>query len=250
MKKIFSILILFSTLSIWAQTPQQLMQQGNDAYAKGDFNAAAEAYNAILEGGNESADLYYNLGNTYYRQQEFGLSILNYERALRIKPNFKDARQNLELANSKTEDEITALPQLFLVTWAKGLVSACSPTAWCIILLILFNLIGGCIVIVILSNDYNIRKSALIAAIVLGVISLIAIACTIDAHIQYKRHNTAIITQPMIVVKSSPEAKSVDKLILHEGTKVSIDENLGEWNKIHIADGNTGWVAAEDITII
>ena len=250
MKKTLILLLLATALNAAAQTPQQLMQRGNDAYAKGDFVAAAQAYNAVLDAGYESADLYYNLGNVYYRQEEYGLSILNYERALRLKPNFRDAKQNLDLADSKTEDQIAALPEIFLAQWAHSVVAWFSPTGWRICTLILLALLGTAVVIFLLSRDYAWRKGALIGGIVTLVFLLLCIACTISASVRYNRHNQAIVTAPMAVVKSSPEENSIDKLVLHEGTKVNIEETLGEWHKIQIADGNNGWLQTDEVTII
>ena len=250
MKKTLILLLLATALNAAAQTPQQLMQRGNDAYAKGDFVAAAQAYNAVLDAGYESADLYYNLGNVYYRQEEYGLSILNYERALRLKPNFRDAKQNLDLADSKTEDQIAALPEIFLAQWAHSVVAWFSPTGWRICILILLALLGTAVVLFLLSRDYAWRKGALIGGIVTLVFLLLCIACTISASVRYNRHNQAIVTAPMAVVKSSPEENSIDKLVLHEGTKVNIEETLGEWHKIQIADGNNGWLQTDEVTII
>ena len=250
MKKTLILLLLATALNAAAQTPQQLMQRGNDAYAKGDFVAAAQAYNAVLDAGYESADLYYNLGNVYYRQEEYGLSILNYERALRLKPNFRDAKQNLDLADSKTEDQIAALPEIFLAQWAHSVVAWFSPTGWRICTLILLTLLGTAVVLFLLSRDYAWRKGALIGGIVTLVFLLLCIACTISASVRYNRHNQAIVTAPMAVVKSSPEENSIDKLVLHEGTKVNIEETLGEWHKIQIADGNSGWLQTDEVTII
>lgn len=250
MKKTLILLLLATALNAAAQTPQQLMQRGNDAYAKGDFVAAAQAYNAVLDAGYESADLYYNLGNVYYRQEEYGLSILNYERALRLKPNFRDAKQNLDLADSKTEDQIAALPEIFLAQWAHSVVAWFSPTGWRICTLILLTLLGTAVVLFLLSRDYAWRKGALIGGIVTLVFLLLCISCTISASVRYNRHNQAIVTAPMAVVKSSPEENSIDKLVLHEGTKVNIEETLGEWHKIQIADGNNGWLQTDEVTII
>ena len=250
MKKTLILLLLATALNAAAQTPQQLMQRGNDAYAKGDFVAAAQAYNAVLDAGYESADLYYNLGNVYYRQEEYGLSILNYERALRLKPNFRDAKQNLDLADSKTEDQIAALPEIFLAQWAHSVVAWFSPTGWRICTLILLTLLGTAVVLFLLSRDYAWRKGSLIGGIVTLVFLLLCIACTISASVRYNRHNQAIVTAPMAVVKSSPEENSIDKLVLHEGTKVNIEETLGEWHKIQIADGNNGWLQTDEVTII
>ena len=251
MKQIVILILLALTASTtFAQTPQQLMQQGNEAYSKGDYDAAVQAYNAILEAGEHSADLYYNLGNAYYRQEELGLAILNYERALRLSPHFRDARENLDLCYSKTEDGIESLPQIFLVQWVQAVVNWFSPTGWLVALIILFALLGALVVIFFVSSDYRWRKHSLFLGILVSLLLLLTVAFTIASHIRFNHHNRAIVTSPMIVVKSSPEAHSIDKMILHEGTPVEIEETLGDWHKIHIANGNTGWVELTDVTII
>ena len=251
MKKLISILcvILVASTSM-AQSSQQLMQKGNDAYGKGDYEAAVEAYNAVLTSGQQSAELYYNLGNAYYRQDEMGQAILNYERALRLKPHFTDARQNLELAYSKTEDKIDELPQVFLAQWAHAVVTWFSPNGWLVVLLILAALLALLVVFFFVGSDYAWRKRSLLVGLLLCLALLLATACTIASHVQYNKRDKAIITNPMIVMKGSPEAGGIDKMVLHEGTKVTVDETLGFWHKVHIADGTSGWVESSDVTII
>lgn len=243
-------LMLLAAFVLRAQSADSRFAQGNQAYKSGQYQEAVEAYSAILDGGLESHELYYNLGNAYYRLEEYGQAILSYERALRLKPNSRDTHQNLELAQSRTEDEIAVLPEIFLVQWAHALLNWFSPTGWRIAVLVVLLLLAGSVVGFYLLGDYGWRKSSLIAAIVLSAILLATIICSFASSSRQNRHNEAIVTEPMIVVKSSPEESSIDKLVLHEGTKVGIDETLGDWHKIHIADGNTGWVAATDITII
>lgn len=250
MKKILSIILLSWTVTAMAQSPRELMSQGNVAFQKSDFVTAAKCYGKILESGYANADVYYNLGNAYYRQDEFGQAILNYERALRLKPNFRDAQENLDLANSKIEDEIKALPELFIVTWARNITTWFSHTGWRIVILCLLALLGAAVAIFVLSRDYLWRKGALIGGIAVTGLLLIAIACSIATGVRQNSHNKAIVTSPLVVVKSSPESNNVDKLILHEGTKVDVEETLGDWHKIHIADGNTGWLTDADITVI
>lgn len=250
MKKLLSIILLSLALTAMAQSPKQLMSQGNMAYQKSDFATAAKCYSEVLEAGYADAEVYYNLGNAYFRQDEFGQAILNYERALRLKPNFRDAQENLDLAYSKTEDEIKALPELFIVTWARNVTNWFSHTGWRIVILCLLALIGAAVVVFALSSDYLWRKGSLIGGGAATALLLIAIACSIATGVRQNSHSKAIVTSPLVVVKSSPENNSVDKLILHEGTKVDVEETLGEWHKIHIADGNTGWLTDTDITII
>lgn len=250
MKRLLPIIFMLFAASLFAQSPEQQMQRGNESYAAGNYEAAISAYESVLKSGHHSADLYYNLGNAYYRQEEIGQAILNYERALRLKPNFRDARQNLELANSKAEDEIAILPELFIARWARALVSWFSFLGWKIVILVLTLLGFASLALVLLSRSYAWRRGGLISAFVIVGLFLISWVCAIAADIQSSRHNTAIVTQPLIVVKSSPENTGTELLVLHEGTKVAIDETLGEWHKIHIADGNSGWVPTQEITII
>ncbi len=250
MKRILPIILMALAFNLHAQSPETLVQQGNDAYNRSHYDTAIAAYNAVLDAGYESATLYYNLGNAYYRQEEYGQSILNYERALRLKPNYRDAKQNLDLVCSKTEDEIAPLPELFIVQWGRSIISWFSPRGWRILLLCLALILGTLLTLFILSNDYRTRRSSLIAGIVILVLIITCSACSVAASIRYNSHNKAIVTSPMVVVKSSPETGSIDKLVLHEGTKVDIQETIGEWHKIHIADGNTGWVEQSEITII
>ena len=250
MKKILAAILILTAISVSAQTPQELMLRANNAYSQGHFAEAVDCYNAVLNAGYQSADLYYNLGNAHYRLDEYGLAILNYERALRLKPNFRDARQNLDLANSKTEEEIPPLPEIFLAQWAHKVVSWFSPTGWRILFLCLLALLGAITALFILSSDYRWRKGSLIAGAVTTLLLILCLACAISSSIRFNRHNQAIVTSPMVVVKSSPEPNSIDKLILHEGAKVQIDETLGQWHKVRIADGNTGWLPVSDVTTI
>ena len=246
---IFSLYLIVS-ISAFAQTPEQLMQKGNEAYSRGDYEAAANAYEVIFATGLQSAELYYNLGNAYYRMDELDQAILNYERALRLSPHFRDARENLDLCYSKTEDRIESLPQIFLVQWAQAIVNWFSPTGWLVAIIILFALLGALVVIFFVSSDYGWRKRSLFLGILVSLLLMLAVSCTIASYVRFNRHDRAIITNPMIVLKGSPEAHSIDKMILHEGTPVKIDETLGDWYKIHIADGTTGWVESSEITII
>ncbi len=250
MKRILTILFLSLATSLHAQDPAALMKQGNEAFKNADYTQAASSYEAILNAGYENADLYYNLGNAYYRLEEFGQAVLNYERALRLKPNFRDARQNLELVQSKTEDQITPLPEFFLAKWAKSFIGWFSPAGWRVVLLIILALLGALLVFFFLCNDYRWRKNSLIGSILATCLLLIAIAAAIASSASFNHHDKAVVTEPMIVVKGSPETSSIDKLVLHEGTELDIEETLGDWHKVRIADGNTGWVQSDEITII
>lgn len=245
MKKLF--LVFGFCLLVFSCAFAQDLSQGNEAYKRGDYQAAIDAYTAILNAGYENADLYYNLGNAYYRTDQYGYAILNYERALRLKPNFSEAKQNLALANARTEDKISPLPEFLLARWYHALVRAFSPSGWLGVLLLLAVLCASAAILLRFGQSYGLRKFALIALIVMGILLLLSLCCTASSIYSYNRHNRAVVTQPMVVVKGSPDVSGVDKLILHDGATLTIDESLDGWHKIHLADGNTGWLPATEI---
>ncbi|MBQ9586898.1 MAG: hypothetical protein IJR26_03425 [Bacteroidales bacterium] len=252
-----SIIIFFSLLSFvgglcakgGAEEAQEMFQRGNAAYDSGDYQGAAELYEAVREAGWQSWELHYNMGNAYYRLEEMGPSVLNYERALRLAPNKRMVKENLALARSKTVDNIEELPRMFLVEWGSAVVHLLTPRGWRTVLVVLIALLSAAGSIFFISKDYRMRRWTFIAGAVLLVLIIIsAVDATIAAkNVTYK--GEAIVMEPLLVVKGSPDPKSVDKFVLHEGTKVRITERQDKWWHVEIADGKNGWIAggAEEI---
>lgn len=252
MKPIRPILLFLLALSIYqsplsAQEPLQRAQLADSAYRIADYEQAAELYEEVLASGFASPDLYYNLGNTYYRLDRFGLAILNYERALRLRPGMSDARDNLALANSHTVDRIAELPRLFVVNWYIALITRISPSSWRVITLLFFILCLAAVTVIILSRNVTLRKSALAVAIAAAVLFILSQLLMIASTSHFNARAEAIVMEPSVTVKSSPEHQSADKLILHEGTKVTISESLSGWHKITLSDGTTGWCESSAI---
>ena len=260
MKRIY-ILALYLTLAIptmWAQEKDSCVLTGMDAvnawvedgnrhYRMGNYDMAISLYGLALSSDNSNADLYYNLGNAYYRTDQIGLAILNYERALRLRPNMSDAKENLALANSKTQDRITQLPRLFIVRWVDWLCTAVTPHAWRIVWLVLLAVVAAAAITLRWGQNATLRKAGLTTGIVAAILLLAATLLLFGATSHYNSHNEAIVMEQTITVKSSPEQQSVDKMLLHEGTKVDVLEELSGWYKIRIADGTTGWCSSASI---
>lgn len=252
MKPIRPILLFLLALSIFqsplsAQEPLQRAQLADSAYRIADYEQAASLYEEVLASGFASPDLYYNLGNTYYRLDRFGLAILNYERALRLRPGMSDARDNLALANSHTVDRIAELPRLFVVNWYIALITRISPSSWRVITLLFFILCLAAVTVIALSRNVTLRKSALAVAIAAAVLFILSLLLMIASTSHFNARAEAIVMEPSVTVKSSPEHQSADKLILHEGTKVTISETLSGWHKITLSDGTTGWCESSAI---
>lgn len=242
-----TIILHFILLTSFIHLQENVAREADEAYRQGDYATAIEQYEAVLAKGCTSADLYYNLGNAYYRLDRFADAILCYERALRLNPSHSDAKQNLALANSKTQDRIATLPQFFLAAWYNALVTRITPHAWRIIVLLFLALLAASFVIFRLAHQLTLRKAAFIAIIASATLMLLSILLLFISTARFNSRDAAIVMQPSVTVKSSPESQSVDKLILHEGTRVVISEDLSGWHKITLADGTTGWLPSDAI---
>lgn len=216
--------------------------QANTAYDSGDYSRAAELYSAIADEGWECWQLYYNMGNAYYRLDELGLSILNYERALRLAPHKKAIADNLRLAESKTVDHIEQLPQNILVQWFNALVHITSPRGWRTVCVILMFLLCSVAAVFFIAQNYSLRKHMFIAGVLLLLLLVFsAVDATISAR-SVSHSDRAVVTAPLVVVKGAPDPTAVDKFLLHEGTSFSVTEVDDSWWHIEIADGKEGWL--------
>ena len=260
MKRIYLLLLLSClTITLWAQTDsvysgdetlRQWAAEGDEHYRLGNYETAADYYSLILSKNHGSADLYYNLGNCYYRTDQTWLAILNYKRALRLDPTMRDAKENLALAESHTVDRIAMLPQFFLVRWVDALCTHLSPALWRIIWLILLALLGVSVFCFLRGGTRSIRKAGFVSGVGLIVLLSISTWLLLRTTHRYNAHSEAVVSLPAITVRNSPEQQSTDKLILHEGTVVTISDSLAGWYKITLADGTTGWCSTDEIVRI
>lgn len=223
----------------------------DSAYAKESYADAVVLYEGILKTGKESSDIYYNLGNSYYKMKNMAKAILNYERALLLNPGDGDIRFNLKLAQSKTVDNITPMSEIFLITWFKSLTNIVSEKGWSILAIACFILTLILIAVYIFSKQILWKKIGFISAVVC---ILICIFSNVFASVQKSdlvRHDAAIVMFPSVTIKSTPNENGNELFVLHEGTKVLIRDNtMKEWKEIKLEDGNVGWVPADAIEII
>lgn len=250
MKKITLVLMVmlllpsFSMAQLQSVSYDNWFEEGNNAYNEGNYEQALTCYGQIVAVGMESAALYYNLGNTYYKMKDYPKAILNYEKSLKLDPGNEDARTNLEIANMAIVDKINPVPQSFIVRWWSSLKSALSADGWAWLSVALFGTLLLCLFAFLMSRRTGMRK----AGFFLGLIVLIFLALSLVFAVGKRRDLTvrdeAIVMTPTVTVKSSPSEASVDLFVLHEGTKVRILDSTGEWNKIKIADGTVGWLQA------
>ena len=236
-----------------AQAPAVVITkaQADSAYINNDFANAVNLYEHILANQGESADIYYNLGNSYYKMDNIAKAIVNYEKALVLNPGNGDIRFNLELAQSKTVDKVTPMSEVFLVTWIKNLTNTMSEKGWAKMGIITFILMLLMLALYFFSKKVALKKIGFISAVCLLLVCIIANVFASSQKNEAQNHGTAIIMAPSVTVKSTPNEGGTDLFILHEGHKVNIKDNtMREWKEIQLEDGNAGWVPASVIEII
>ena len=238
------ILAFWSLGGCLAQT-SDWFEEGNAAYNEGNYEQAISFYNSIVDEGMESAPLYYNMGNTYYKMKDYPHAILYYEKALKLDPSNEDISTNLEIANMAVVDKITPVPQSFIAKWWSGLGSSFSADGWAWISVAAFALLLICLFAFLMSRRTGMRKAGFFVGLLAVLCLAFSVYFAIGKQQDLKHKEEAIIMTPTVTVKSSPSENSVDLFVLHEGAKVRIKDSANDWNKIKIADGSVGWLQAE-----
>ncbi|WP_430814858.1 tetratricopeptide repeat protein [Carboxylicivirga sp. RSCT41] len=244
------ILFTFCLSFVIANAQDERFEEGNQQYSDGNFQAAIDTYNGILSTGVESGALYFNLGNAYYKNGELANAILNYERALLLKPHDKDVKYNLELAYTQTTDKIESVDEFFLSKWVIDFRNKATSDTWSYIGVICFILTLVMAALFFFSNSVLLKKAGFYLGVGLLAGTLITLSFSYRQKSKLVNRNHAIVFSPSLTVKSSPNANGTEIFILHEGTKVEIISTLGQWKEIQIADGTVGWVEDTSITII
>ena len=220
-----------------------LFAEANVQYADGNYIEAATLYEEILA-EQPAAEVYYNLGNAYFKQGELAKAILAYERALRLQPSFDDAKHNLQYAQAQIVDNIENTQSFFLSNWIKALRNALSQRTWIILSITLFLLTLIGIFLFAFSQTFWLRKTAFYISIVALLVSIIACANAGSLYQRDTQRSEAIITQGVVNAKSSPDRSGTDLFTVHEGTKVQITDVIGNWCCISV--GNyIGWMPLE-----
>ena len=237
------LLLLFLPLSGHAVTKAE----ADSAYIRGQYQQAIKDYEMLLKQG-ASADLYYNLGNAYYRSENITRAVLNYERALLLSPGDRDVRFNLQIARAKTIDKIVPESEMFFFTWYRSLVNLMSVDAWAWTALIALALLIVLLLVYLFSERIWLRKIGFFGGFVLLILFALSNLFAWQQKQDLLFRKGAIVISPSVTVKSTPAKNGTDLFILHEGTKVSItDGTMKGWMGIRIADGKEGWIESNMI---
>ena len=239
MKRIIFILSLFTCTQSFPS--EQVFEQGNKQYTDENYSVAISLYDSILSTGMESSELYYNLGNCHYKNNDWANAIWHYEKSLQINNN-KKTTHNLKLVKLKIIDRIEPLPKLFYKRWWFNLTKTLGTQVWQIL-----ALLGICLIFTLqLISQFTTMKSKLIIK-TLSTITLIILFITQTSYYNNFIKKEAIIFSETITINSAPTRNSTNLFTLHAGSKVEIIDVIGDWINIKIANGNSGWTESQSI---
>jgi len=242
MKKIITLIWISTCIFFSVQGQPSLMEKANQLYTAGEFNKAVSIYEQILMEGKESAELYFNLGNAYYKTGNVNHAILNYERAHLLAPNDEDIKFNLRIANQFVVDQIEQLPKPFFVRWRESVINSNSADSWgriSVFSFILTLILAG---LFIFSKSSRIKRISFLSGILVLAVSVFSFTFAAKQKSNIANRKQAIVFCPRVTVKSSPSGTGTDLFLIHEGLKVEITDSLKNWKEIKLLDGNKGWL--------
>lgn len=227
-----------------------LFEQGNALYNDGNYQEAIKNYQSILETDVHSAELYFNLGNAHYKLNNIAPSIYYYEKALQLKPNDTEIKNNLNFAKNMTLDSIDVIPEVGLSKVLNNVSGALSFDLWAILAVCFVVLAVALFVNYIMSEGTKTKRFSFSFGFACIFLMLGSLVSAFHKYNLDKNDNPAIVFAQETKVKSEPNLRSEESFRLHEGTKVQVLDTVENWKKIKLSDGKMGWIMAEDIKLL
>ncbi|WP_235935443.1 tetratricopeptide repeat protein [Flavobacterium ichthyis] len=238
MKNLAYILLLISQFS-WAQ---DAFVKGNNFYEKENYEQAIQQYELVLKEKKHSAELYFNLGNAYYKLNKTAPAIYNFEKALLLNPGFSDAKNNLQFAQNRTIDAIKPVEKTGFNNWFNQFLASHTHNGWATIA-VAFSILFLLFFIGYYFTSKTWLKRTFFTLLLLSFVAMIVMVSLAFAEkSRFENDRPAIVFQSVLVVKAEPKENATDAFIIHEGTRVQVLEELNNWQKIQLADEKEGWV--------
>lgn len=247
MNLMHKILLVFLFLSCTQVFSQELsFESANASYEAGNYTEAIAQYQALVDKSFSSKNLYYNLGNAYFKNDELALSILYLEKAQKLAPSDENIQHNLHLAYLNTRDKIEPLPQLFFIVWWKAFLSKKTASQWAKLGLIFSFIAFSAFVLLRLRKNWVLKAFAYGSLILFIVFTSLAFF----KNSYDKSHEYAIIMQDDVKLLSAPNSSGKELFRVNEGLKVRSLESIDTWTRIRLEDGNEAWVESKLIANI
>ena len=238
MFKLFLILFFLNTQS----QVEVVFDEGNALYNQGNYTEAIEKYTSIINNGFESAELYYNLGNAYYKINDIANSIFYFEKSLLLDLNNNETKNNLSFSQNMTIDRIETVPVNQVSKFISKFTNLFDYNTWFLIS-ILFEFLSIIVFSLYLFNkNSNTKKRYFSIGSIFLFCFIIFLILSINLKSEYKKNNPAILFDSRISFKSEPNERSEELFLLNEGTKVNVLEKINEWSLIELSNGSKGWI--------
>lgn len=242
----YSLLFFFSTITA-TTTPQELFAQANEDYTQGQYQKAIDTYEAILATDNFSTEIYYNLGNAYFKTKQKGKAVLNFERALLANPSDEDAAYNLAILNQQLADNLDQVDTFFLKKWWQNFYRSASADFWSFLTLTFLWLGIGGLILWLLSKERAKKKQGFIGGIALLLLSLLFFFAARSQAYFEQNSQLAILVESVIDLRNGPDQQSTSILKIHEGLKVELLDQIDDWYKVKLSNGEQGWLPKESL---
>ncbi len=246
MKNILFIFTTFLSITAFAQS-EAAFDKGKEQYKAGNFQGAIAAWKKIVDGGEHSANLYFNLGNANYKLNNIGESVYYYEKALQLDPSDSDIKTNLAFAENARIDAIEPLPQTVFNKWYKSISGIFTFNGWAILAIVFaFAFVALFLVYYFIASET--RKRILFSLSIVSILFLIgSLSMAFITFSEFEKNKPAIVFADEVTIKSEPNLRSNNAFVIHEGTKVQILSQDGDWFRISLSDGKDGWILASEI---
>ena len=245
--RIILIILSLSIVLFAAQNGTSVTyENGMDAYRKGQYELAIQEFESILSNNLESPEIYYNLGNAFYRLGKIAGAVWAYESCLKLSPTHNNAQYNLKLANLKVIDKMDLPEPPFYLKWYLSVKERFIPSTWINISLsiLLFNAI-----LMVIIRITSLWILGMLQGILMTVLLSSFFLTLHSAWTEYS-YDLGIIYSTDVEVRSEPNVFSIRLFDVHEGLKVAVNQGTNEWVEIELLDGKTGWIENKQIRLI